>query len=136
MGCSHIRTFKIVMKYHYTVAAIRHCLTSGGTCGHASSCGILQSGKSWNLNFRSLVNCLYLLRSSDYPVSDSKGHRYFNYQIADGKTFHLHSIARRLRLSSLSLLSIPKFCHPHEMYDTRSTVCAPSIMHPPRKLHS
>ena len=63
---------------------------------------------------------------------NDKGHRYFNYQIADGKTFHWHSVASRpLPLSSS--LSVPELCQPREMYDKRSTVYAHCVNCIPRR---
>ena len=72
---------------------------------------IWRSGTCWNsswTNFPSPVSCQSLPRSalrSDHPVNDSKSHRYFNCQIADGKTFRWSSVASRL-LSSSSSLSV------------------------------
>ena len=75
------------------------------------------SEPSSQLSVRSPKAKVHCVVTAIYPMNDSKGHRYFNCQIADGKTFRLRSVASCLLLSSLSSLAIPKFCQPCEMYD-------------------
>ena len=56
---------------------------------------------------------------SDHPVNDREGHRYFNFQIADGKTFRWRNVTSRLLSSSYSF----SVCQLREMYDKCSAVC-------------
>ena len=132
-GRSRVRTHTSMMLYIWGPAHHATCIFLAPQ--HLSKKGKLEleldefSGPSQlsGPSLKAKVHCV---------VNDSKGHHYFNCQIADGKTFHLCRVVRHLLLSLSSLLSMPEFCQPCEMYDKRSAVCVGHATRPPHKLHS